>query len=196
MQLLFATQNANKVKEVNEIIADIPNLKVVSLSEMGITDDIPETQDTIRGNAIQKAEYLWEKFGKNCFAEDSGLEIDGLNGAPGVYSARYAGEPKNDKRNLEKVLTEMKLKRKRTARFRTVIAYIRDGELKCFEGVCEGTIRKEPVGTGGFGYDPIFQPKDFDKTFGELPSELKNKISHRAKAMDLFIIELKIKDKN
>ena len=192
MQLLFATQNANKVKEVNEIIADIPNLKVVSLSEMGITDDIPETQDTIRGNAIQKAEYLWEKFGKNCFAEDSGLEIDGLNGAPGVYSARYAGEPKNDKRNLEKVLTEMKLKRKRTARFRTVIAYIRDGELKCFEGVCVGTIRKLPVGTGGFGYDPIFQPEGFDKTFGELPSELKNKISHRAKAMELFIIELKI----
>ena len=196
MQLLFATQNANKVKEVNEIIADIPNLKVVSLTEMGITDDIPETQDTIRGNAIQKAEYLWEKFGKNCFAEDSGLEIDGLNGAPGVYSARYAGEPKNDQRNLEKVLSEMTLKRKRTARFRTVIAYIRDGELKCFEGVCEGTIRKQPVGTGGFGYDPIFQPKGFDKTFGELPAELKNKISHRAKAMELFISELKIKNKN
>ena len=192
MELLFATQNVNKVKEVNEIISGIPNLKVISLSEMGITDDIPETQDTIRGNAIQKAEYLWEKFGKNCFAEDSGLEIDALKGAPGVYSARYSGEPKNDKRNLEKVLYEMKLKRKRTARFRTVIAFIFNGELKCFEGTCEGTIRKESVGNGGFGYDPIFQPNNYNKTFGELPAEIKNKISHRAKAMALFIDELRI----
>ena len=191
MELLFATQNAYKVKEVNEIISGIPNLKVFSLAEMGITDDIPETQDTIRGNAIQKAEYLWQKFGKNCFAEDSGLEVDALNGAPGVYSARYSGEPKNDKRNLEKVLKEMENKTKRSARFRTVIAFINEGHLSCFEGLCEGTIRKETTGAGGFGYDPIFQPTGYDKTFGELPAEIKNKISHRAKAMSLFLTALK-----
>ena len=191
MELLFATQNAHKVKEVNEIISGIPNLKVFSLAEMGITDDIPETQDTIRGNAIQKAEYLWQKFGKNCFAEDSGLEVDALNGAPGVYSARYSGEPKNDKRNLEKVLKEMENKTKRSARFRTVIAFIYEGHLSCFEGLCEGTIRNETTGAGGFGYDPIFQPTGYDKTFGELPAEIKNKISHRAKAMSLFLTALK-----
>ena len=191
MELLFATQNAHKVKEVNEIISDIPDLKVFSLAEMGITDDIPETQDTIRGNAIQKAEYLWHKFGKNCFAEDSGLEVDALNGAPGVYSARYSGEPKNDKRNLEKVLKEMENKIKRTARFRTVIAFIYEGQLNCFEGICEGTIRKETAGDGGFGYDPIFQPNGYNKTFGELSSEIKNKISHRAKAMELFLQKLR-----
>ncbi len=190
MELIFATQNAHKVKEVNEIIADIPNLKVVGLAEMGITDDIPETQDTIRGNAIQKAEYLWHKFEKNCFAEDSGLEVDALNGAPGVYSARYSGEPKNDKRNLEKVLKEMENKKKRTARFRTVIAFIYEGQLNCFEGICEGTIRKDTAGDGGFGYDPIFQPNGYNKTFGELSSEIKNKISHRAKAMKLFLQKL------
>ena len=191
MELLFATQNAHKVKEVNEIISDIPDLKVFSLAEMGITDDIPETQDTIRGNAIQKAEYLWHKFGKNCFAEDSGLEVDALNGAPGVYSARYSGEPKNDKRNLEKVLKEMDNKITRTARFRTVIAFIYEGQLNCFEGICEGTIRKETAGDGGFGYDPIFQPNGYNKTFGELSSEIKNKISHRAKAMELFLQKLR-----
>lgn len=191
MELLFATHNAHKVKEVNEIISDIPDLKVVSLAEMGISEDIPETQDTIRGNAIQKAEYLWNKFGKNCFAEDSGLEIDALNGAPGVYSARYSGEPKNDKRNLEKVLTELGNETKRNARFRTVIAFIYNGELNCFEGICEGTIRNEAAGNGGFGYDPIFEPKGYGKTFGELPTEIKNRISHRAKAMILFLEALK-----
>ena len=191
MELLFATHNAHKVKEVNEIISDINDLKVISLAEMGISEDIPETQDTIRGNAIQKAEYLWNKFGKNCFAEDSGLEIDALNGAPGVYSARYSGEPKNDKRNLEKVLTELGNETKRNARFRTVIAFIYNGELNCFEGICEGTIRNETAGNSGFGYDPIFEPKGYDKTFGELPTGIKNRISHRAKAMILFLEALK-----
>ncbi|MEN9611683.1 MAG: hypothetical protein RLZZ628_2497 [Bacteroidota bacterium] len=180
-QLVFATANVHKIREINEILIVTP-VSVVSMADIGCTDDIPETQPTIQGNAIQKAEYLYHKYNVNCFSEDSGLEIDALNGAPGVHSAYYAGS-RDARQNINLVLNKLGRKRKRTARFRTVIALILDGQQHLFEGVCEGTIRFEAVGTSGFGYDPIFQPNGFDKTFAELPIEVKNSISHRGKAV-------------
>jgi XTP/dITP diphosphohydrolase len=157
-------------------------VSVVSMADIGCTDDIPETQPTIQGNAIQKAEYLYHKYNVNCFSEDSGLEIDALNGEPGVHSAYYAGN-RDARQNINLVLNKLGRKRKRTARFRTVIALILDGQQHLFEGICEGTIRFEAAGTSGFGYDPIFQPNGFDKTFAELPIEVKNSVSHRGKAV-------------
>ncbi|MEO0044643.1 MAG: hypothetical protein RL329_4092 [Bacteroidota bacterium] len=180
-QLVFATANANKISEINAILMFTP-VTVVRMADIGCTDDIPETQPTIQGNAIQKAEYLHQKYQVDCFSEDSGLEIDALKGEPGVHSAYYAGN-RDAQQNMNLVLTKLGRKRKRTARFRTVIALILDGKQHLFEGICEGTIRLKPSGTGGFGYDPIFQPNGFDKTFGELPAEIKNRISHRAKAV-------------
>jgi XTP/dITP diphosphohydrolase len=180
-QLVFATANAHKIREINEILMMTP-VSVVSMADIGCTDEIPETQPTIQGNAIQKATYLHEKYQINCFSEDSGLEIDALNGEPGVDSAFYSGS-RNAQQNINLVLNKLGRKRKRTARFRTVIALILEGKQHLFEGVCEGTIRFKPSGSNGFGYDPIFQPNGFDKTFAELPAEIKNQISHRAKAV-------------
>jgi XTP/dITP diphosphohydrolase len=157
--------------------------------ELGLTEEIPENGDTLQANAIEKAEYLWKKFGKNCFADDTGLEVDALGGAPGVYSARYAGPEKGSEANMDKLLSELQAAEQaggeisRAARFRTVVALILDGELHLFNGVLEGSIAKERSGSQGFGYDPVFIPDGYSKTLAEISLEEKNAISHRGKAM-------------
>lgn len=157
--------------------------ELLSLSAIGCMEDIPETSDTIEGNAIQKAQYIYDNYGYNCFADDTGLEIEALNGEPGVFSARYAGEHKSNEDNMEKVLVQLKDKSNRNAHFKAVIALIIDGKITCFEGIVEGQITKEKSGTEGFGYDPIFKPNGYDKTFSEMSMEEKSKISHRGKAI-------------
>jgi XTP/dITP diphosphohydrolase len=184
-QLIFATANHNKVREINEMLADAP-FHVITMAEMGCHDDIPETQDTIKGNAIQKAEYFYEKYGLDCFAEDSGLEVDALGGEPGVFSARYAGEQRSTFDNNQLLLTNLLNQDKRTARFRTVIALILDGKINTFEGICEGNIGTSPIGMHGFGYDPLFIPQGHKQTFAELGFEIKNNISARGKAFQLL----------
>jgi XTP/dITP diphosphohydrolase len=198
MTLVFATGNAHKVKEVNDVLAKEnviqikgENVTVVSMKDIGCYDDIPETTGTIKGNALQKAHYLYQKYDMDCFSEDTGLEIDALNGEPGVDTAHYSGSRDADK-NIAFVLSKMGDTDKRTARFRTVIALVLNGETHVFEGVCEGTIRSEKSsGQEGFGYDPIFQPEGYDKTFAELGSDIKNTISHRARATNLLLTFLK-----
>jgi XTP/dITP diphosphohydrolase len=198
MTLVFATGNAHKVKEVNEVLAKEnvlqikgENVEVVSMKDIGCFDDIPETTGTIKGNALQKARYLHEKYNVDCFSEDTGLEIDALNGEPGVDTAHYSGSRDADK-NIAFVLSKMGETDLRSARFRTVIALVLNGTTLVFEGVCEGTIRREKSdGQEGFGYDPVFQPQGFDKTFAELGSDIKNTISHRAKATHLLLTFLK-----
>jgi XTP/dITP diphosphohydrolase len=190
MEIIFATANTNKLIEAQKVLA--PSFKLVLPAELGYTDDIPETCDTIRENAIQKVDFIWKKFHKNCFADDTGLEVDALNGAPGVYSARYAGEPKNPINNVKKLLKELKNipEPKRTARFRCVVALITDGELNVFEGICEGHITLNPSGIEGFGYDPVFIPLGMKKTMAEITLEEKNAISHRGKAMKQLLCHL------
>jgi len=183
MNLVFATNNAHKLQEVAALL---PN-KILSLNDINCTDDIPEIADTLEGNALLKARYVYEKFGVNCFADDTGLEVEALNNAPGVYSARYAGEQKNAEDNMNKLLLELQDKSNRKARFRTVIALILDGKEYLFEGEVKGTIEKERRGKEGFGYDPIFMPEGFDKTFAELSIETKNTISHRGLAVAKLI---------
>ena len=178
-KLIFATNNAHKLHEVSALL---PN-KILSLNDINCYDDIPETADTLEGNALQKARYVYKKFGIDCFADDTGLEVEALNNAPGVYSARYAGEQKNPQDNMNKLLTELADKENRNARFRTVIALIINGKEYLFEGEVRGVIEREKRGTEGFGYDPIFTPEGFDKTFAELPLEVKNNISHRGRAV-------------
>jgi len=182
MKIIFATGNRNKLKEASQILGS--SFELITPADIGITEDIPETSDTIKGNAIQKAEYLFSKTGNPCFADDTGLEVDALNGAPGVYSARYAGEGKKSSDNMHKLLTELHGTTERTAQFRTTIALIlKNGELHTFDGIIKGSITTTEKGTGGFGYDPIFMPDGYDKTFAELSDEEKNKISHRGLAM-------------
>lgn len=188
MELVFATGNPNKVAEVQAILGNAFTIK--SLADLGFTDELPENQETLEGNAIEKAEYVAQKFGVNCFSEDTGLEITCLDGRPGVYSARYGGDDKHSGDNMAKVLTEMKDCSNRKAQFRTVIALIMNGKVQLFEGRVEGSIIQQPTGSGGFGYDPIFQPDGYDQTFGELPAEVKLKISHRSKAMHKLIAHL------
>lgn len=183
-QLIFATHNAHKAQEVKAIIGD--NFEIKNLSEINMFEEIPETGETFKENAKQKVEFLYNKLNCNCFADDSGLSVDALDGAPGVYSARYAGEPCDMQKNIEKLLYNLKNKNNRKAQFTTVIAVILDGELHFFEGIIRGEIIDTPRGDGGFGYDPLFIPDGYDKTFAELPSEVKNKISHRAIAMQKF----------
>lgn len=193
MKLVFATNNAHKVKEVNEVFqeANIEGIEVVTMREIGHTDDLPETTRTIEGNSLQKASFLYEKYGVDCFSEDTGLEIDALNGEPGVDTAHYSGSRDADK-NITFVLNKMQGFEKRSARFRTVITLILNKKTHVFEGICEGNIRLEKAaGTEGFGYDPIFEPLGFDKTFSQLPPSVKNKISHRGKATTLLIDFLK-----
>lgn len=181
MQLVFASNNKNKIKEIQLLV---PNkFQIVSLEDIGCLEDIPETADTIEGNAILKANYVTEKYGFNCFADDSGLEIDALNGEPGVYSARYAGEPKDDSRNIEKVLENLKNKTDRKANFKTVICLNLNGEQHLFTGIINGRIIKEKIGTNGFGYDPIFVADGYEKTFAELSMQEKSTISHRGIAV-------------
>jgi XTP/dITP diphosphohydrolase len=184
MQLILATNNPNKVLEINEILrgSELGNIEVSTMKNaIGHTTDLPETHETIVENAIEKAEFLYKTYGKSCFSEDSGLEIDALGGLPGVHTAHYSGS-REPKENIALVLKNMGNTDVRTARFRTVICLILDGEKHLFEGVCEGKIRKKPMGTEGFGYDPIFEPKGFKKTFAQMDNTLKGRISHRGKA--------------
>jgi XTP/dITP diphosphohydrolase len=183
-QIVFATNNAHKMGEVSAILNS--TLKLLSLKEIGCFDDIPETQDTIEGNAIQKAMFVWEKYGMDCIADDTGLEVEALNGAPGVYSARYAGEECIAENNIEKLLKELNGVENRKARFKTVSALILDGKVHLFEGIINGQILTEKRGTDGFGYDPIFMPEKCTESFAEMAAEQKNTISHRALAFQAF----------
>jgi XTP/dITP diphosphohydrolase len=180
-KLIFATNNQHKLEEVSHLIKD--NYKIQSLKDINCFEEIPETSDTIKGNASQKSHYIYDKFGIDCFADDTGLEIEALDGRPGVYSARYAGEEHNFEKNMNKVLAEMNGITNRKARFKTVISLILNGEEKKFEGIINGVILTEKRGQEGFGYDPVFQPDGFDKSFAEMDLEEKNKISHRAIAV-------------
>lgn len=195
MKLVFATQNQNKLREVQALLGD--NFELVDLSQLNFFEDIPETQPTIQGNASQKAWFIYNKFGISCFADDTGLEVEALNGAPGVYSARYAGPSKNAHDNLIKVLDELKNKENRKARFKTVLALILNGKEFLFEGVVNGTILDQQRGIDGFGYDPVFVPTGYNETFAEMPLSLKNTISHRGrafKALDDFLRQLSTKE--
>ena len=181
MKIVFASNNPNKVKEIQMVLPD--TIQLVSLADIGCTDDIPETADTLEGNAILKANYVTEKYGLNCFADDTGLEIDALQGEPGVYSARYAGEQKSAEDNMAKVLQNLAEVTDRSAQFKTVIALILDGQQHLFTGLVNGQITTEKKGTNGFGYDPIFQAEGHDKTFAELTPLEKASCSHRARAV-------------
>jgi XTP/dITP diphosphohydrolase len=185
IKIVFATNNKNKIKEVQKLLPS--NIELISLKDIGCEDDIPETQHTIKGNSIQKVNYINSKYNLDCFADDTGLEISALNGDPGVLSARYAGSERNSKKNIEKVLKNLNNIKNRNAQFKTVIALSHKGEILTFEGVCEGVISNEIRGNGGFGYDPIFKPKEINKTFEELSFDEKNKISHRAIAIKKLI---------
>jgi len=180
MKIVFASNNTFKFKEIQTILGN--NFKVISLSEINCFDQIPEEQPTIEGNASQKAWYIYNKYNYNCFADDTGLEIEELNGEPGVYSARYAGENCDFQDNMKKVLLKLAGKTNRKAKFKTVISLIIDGKEKQFSGIVKGTITKTQQGNNGFGYDPIFMPAGYTKTFAEMPPKLKNSLSHRAKA--------------
>lgn len=189
MQLIFATHNKNKVKEVNSLMPATINL--LSLDDVNFTGEIEETEDTIEGNALLKARTVYERTGMNCFADDSGLLVDALNGAPGVYSARYAGEQKNDADNIEKLLKELSHETRRKAHFKTVMAVVINNEQHLFEGIITGTIIHEKRGTKGFGYDPVFMPDGYTKTFAEMSLEEKSAISHRAIALNKVIAFLR-----
>ena len=177
-KIVFATNNAHKLQEVSEILED--KIQIMNLKDIHCDEEIPETSDTIEGNAYQKANYIYEHYHVDCFADDTGLEVEALNGAPGVYSARYAGPQHNSKDNIRKLLTDMQDIENRNAQFRTAIVLILDGKIHLFEGNIKGTIIRSERGSGGFGYDSVFVPDGFEKTFAELGEEIKNKISHRA----------------
>lgn len=189
MQLVFATNNANKLKEVQSLMPKY--IKLLSLKDISCLEDIPETQSTIEDNARQKAEYIKSNYGYDCFADDTGLEVEALNGEPGVYSARYAGPQRNSEDNINKLLTQLKSNHNRAAQFKTVIALHLNGELRTFTGICKGEITKEKHGEKGFGYDPIFKAEGYNKTFAEITLDEKNKIGHRGKAVSLLITYLK-----
>ncbi|WP_369993876.1 non-canonical purine NTP diphosphatase [Winogradskyella sp.] len=188
MQLVFATNNQNKLKEVQALVPK--HIKLLSLADILCIEDIPETQPTIEGNAIQKAEYIKTNYGYDCFADDTGLEVEALNGEPGVFSARYAGAQRNANDNMDKLLSELDDKDSREAQFKTVIALHLNGKLETFTGICKGDITNNKHGDKGFGYDPIFRPEGYNETFAEMDLELKNKIGHRGKAISLLIDHL------
>ena len=188
MDLVFATHNVNKLKEVSLLLPK--DIRLISLEDLGCHEEIPETGTTLEANAQLKADYITHRYGISCFADDTGLIIDALNGAPGVHSARFAGEEKDSEKNIEKVLFKLKNITSRTARFKTVIALNLNKERILFEGLVEGTITKEKMGAEGFGYDPIFIPIGYDQTFAQLPIEIKNEISHRGKALQKLIAYL------
>ena len=181
MKLIFATNNAHKLAEVQAVLGD--GYELVTPRQMGITEDIPETASTLEGNARQKARYLYERTGLDCFADDTGLEVDALDGAPGVHSARYATDGHDFEANTRLLLHNMEGKEDRRARFRTAIILIEGGEEHLFEGRVEGEITCEPAGCGGFGYDPVFRPEGYEQTFAEMSADEKNAISHRARAV-------------
>ena len=185
MQIVFATNNLNKLKEVEALIPN--HIKLLSLADILCIEDIPETQPTIEGNAIQKAEYIKANYGFDCFADDTGLEVEALNSEPGVFSARYAGPQRNAEDNMNKLLSNLENKSTRKAQFKTVVALHLNGELRTFTGICKGEITTEKHGEKGFGYDPIFKADGYDKTFAEITLEEKNRIGHRGKAVKSLI---------
>lgn len=185
MKILFATSNQNKAAEIRRMLPS--DIELITLNDIEITEDIPETSSTIEGNAKQKADYITAHFNLNCFADDTGLEINALNGEPGVYSARYAGEQRSDNDNMDLVLTKLHSIEDRSARFKTVIALTIDDQQHLFEGIVNGIIRTEKTGTNGFGYDPIFEPENCGKTFAEMNMDEKNSYSHRARAFEKMI---------
>jgi XTP/dITP diphosphohydrolase len=185
MKIVFATANPHKAAEVQALLGSAYD--IATPQALGYTGDVPETGATLQENALQKARFIFEKFGLPCFADDTGLEIDALNGAPGVHSARYAGAGKDAAANLQLVLQNLHGAACRTARFRCVIALIIDGQERLFEGVAEGEILAEPHGVQGFGYDPVFRPAGHCRTFAEMPAEEKNRLSHRGKAIGLLV---------
>jgi|TARA_A100001388_G_scaffold210952_1_gene161511 XTP/dITP diphosphohydrolase len=189
MELIIASQNQNKLVEFKKILGDKINL--FSLSDIGLNQEIPENEKTIKKNAMFKAKFVNTQTGKNVFADDTGLEIDSLNGEPGVYSARYSGVDRNSDKNIELVLRKLKNKANRNSRFKTIISLIIDGKSVNFEGVVEGKITEEKRGSNGFGYDPIFQPNGYSSTFGEMSLKEKNKISHRSIAINKMVQYLK-----
>ena len=187
-KIVFATNNLNKLRELRSAVKDFD---IIGLKDLNIIEDIPETGNSLKDNALQKAKYIYDKTGLNCFADDTGLEIEALDGRPGVYSARYAGPDCDSEENMNKVLNELSSLKNRTAAFSTVIALIIDGKEYFFEGEVKGKILKVKRGTGGFGYDPIFRPFGYDQSFAEMSLELKNKISHRGLATRKLINFLK-----
>ncbi|CAA0143679.1 non-canonical purine NTP diphosphatase [Tenacibaculum maritimum] len=189
MKLVFATNNVNKLIEVQKMLPS--TIQLLSLKDIGCFDDIEETATTLEGNATIKANYITRKFGYNCFADDTGLEVESLQGAPGVYSARYAGKENNAEKNIQKLLTALQGQPNRNAQFRTAICLNLNGEQFLFEGTCKGFITIEKQGNNGFGYDPVFQPENFDVSFAEMTPEEKNSISHRGLAIHQLITFLK-----
>ena len=185
IDLIFATGNQNKLLEINKIIPN--NVKIISLKDLKFSDDIPENENTIEGNAIYKAKYIYNKFNINVFSDDTGLEVEALNGEPGVYSARYAGEACDSNDNINKLLKKLKKKKNRSARFKTIIALIIKNKIHTFEGIINGEILKNPIGENGFGYDSIFRPAGYSKSFAELSINEKNIISHRSLAIKKLI---------
>jgi XTP/dITP diphosphohydrolase len=181
IELVFATNNPYKLEEIRAAVGD--SIKILSLKEIGCFDDIPETAPTLEGNASQKSFYIYNKYGNNCFADDTGLEVKAIDGRPGVYSARYAGPEHDHEKNMDKVLSELKDTQNRKARFRTVISLIIEGKEYFFEGIVKGIILKERHGKKGFGYDPVFQPEGYQESFAEMELNEKNKISHRGRAV-------------
>ena len=188
MKIVFATNNPNKLKEIQSLIPK--EIEIISLNEIGCNEDIPETGDTLEANAFQKAHYIKDNFNYDCFADDTGLEIDELNGDPGVYSARYAGPERNANANMNKVLNELKGKKNRKAQFRTAIALILKGEEHLFEGKVEGYISKDKQGNEGFGYDPIFIPENDIRSFAQMSMQEKGAISHRGRAVNKLVTYL------
>lgn len=190
-EIIFASANRHKVAEAQEILG--PEYHIILPTDLGFDGDIPETHETIFENSVQKAQFIWDMFHKPCFADDTGLEVDALGGAPGVYSARYAGSPKNMKRNIAKLLGELEgvPEGKRTAHYHTVVTYIEDGKITTFDGWCYGRINFAPVCEESFGYDPIFIVDGWDKTMADMTIEEKNSVSHRGEAMDQLVAFLK-----
>jgi XTP/dITP diphosphohydrolase len=186
MRLCFASNNAHKLDEIRPLLP--AGVELLSLADIGCAEELPETQETLEGNARQKAEYVWEHYGVACFADDTGLEVEALNGAPGVYSARYAGPQRNAADNVALLLQELQGQPNRRARFRTVVALVLpDGRRPVFEGAVEGQIAEELHGEGGFGYDPVFRPEQHQRTFAEMPLAEKNTMSHRARAVEKLV---------
>ncbi len=185
MKIVFATNNLNKLKEVQSIVPD--HIEVLSLKDINCNEDIPETQATIEGNAEQKANYVKTHYGYDCFADDTGLEVNALDGAPGVYSARYAGPQRNANDNMNKLLHALESRNDRSAQFKTVIALHLNEKLYTFTGICKGEITKKKYGSKGFGYDPIFKANGYDQTFAQISLEEKNRIGHRGKAVEQLI---------
>ena len=177
MKIVFATNNPNKIVEIKDLLPE--EIQILSLKDINCNEQLPETQNTLEGNAKQKAEFVFTNYGYNCFADDTGLEIEALNNGPGVYSARYAGDTRSPNDNMQKVLQKLEGENNRGAKFRTVIALIMNGKTLLFEGECKGEITKEKKGKKGFGYDPIFNPKGFEKTFSQMSKQEKGAISHR-----------------